>query len=308
MLTARPWKPDAFVRLLASVLICVLFVSAIVTTVIHFFSQWPHHPALGALAAPAGALVCIIGALFVLSRPWPYEKFVRNLVILLVCVYCAFFLVWLGAHKDVLAEVTDNSTSRIIIGVLSFQGASLILIRFFLREHHWTWHEAFGFRVRPKHALLMGLAVGMGALPVGWGLQMLSGLVMDFFNMQTPEQEAITILRASSLGWNRVIIAITAIVLAPLAEEILFRGILYPVIKHAGFPRLALWLSALLFGAIHSNLATFIPLTIFAIALVWLYERTGNLLASITAHSLFNTLNFIMLFATDSLNHLPPHK
>lgn len=308
MLTARPWKPDAFVRLLASVLICVLFVSAIATMVVHYFFLRTDHPSLGILAAPAGALVCVTAALFILSRPWPFEKFVRNLVTLLICVYCGFFLVWLGTRSDTQAAVSDDSTSRIIIGVLSFQGAALLLIHFFLREHQLSWREAFGFLNRPKQAVLMGLTAGIAAVPIGWSLQMLSGLTMDFFNIQSPEQEAIHILRTSSLGFNRIVLAITAIVLAPLAEEILFRGILYPVIKQAGFPRLALWLSALLFGAIHTNLATFVPLTIFAIALVWLYERTDNLLASITAHSLFNTVNFIMLFASDSLYRLPPPK
>ena len=48
--------------------------------------------------------------------------------------------------------------------------------------------------------------------------------------------------------------------LAPVAEELLFRGILYPAIKQAGFPRLALWGTSLLFAAMHMNLVTFVPL------------------------------------------------
>jgi CAAX protease family protein len=87
-------------------------------------------------------------------------------------------------------------------------------------------------------------------------------------------------------------------VLAPVAEEMLFRGILYPAVKQAGFPRLALWGTALLFAAVHQNLVTFVPLTVLALALAWLYERTDNLWAPITAHAMFNAMNFVILYST----------
>jgi membrane protease YdiL (CAAX protease family) len=40
---------------------------------------------------------------------------------------------------------------------------------------------------------------------------------------------------------------------------------------------------------------TFVPLTVLAFTLIWLYERTDNLLAPILTHSLFNTTNFVWL-------------
>ena len=43
------------------------------------------------------------------------------------------------------------------------------------------------------------------------------------------------------------------------------------------------------------NLVTFVPLLVLALVLTALYERTNNLLAPITAHVLFNALNFVML-------------
>jgi len=50
-----------------------------------------------------------------------------------------------------------------------------------------------------------------------------------------------------------------------------------------------------LFALIHMNLQTFLPLFVFALALTWLYEKTDNLLAPITAHALFNATNFALL-------------
>jgi membrane protease YdiL (CAAX protease family) len=81
-----------------------------------------------------------------------------------------------------------------------------------------------------------------------------------------------------------------------VVEEIFFRGMLYPAIKQAGFPRLAIWGVSLLFALVHFNLVSFIPLFVLAILLTALYEYTDNLLAPISAHALFNALNFAMLY------------
>ena len=86
-----------------------------------------------------------------------------------------------------------------------------------------------------------------------------------------------------------------AVFLAPLSEEMIFRGILYPTLKQAGYPGTALWVTSLLFGAIHMNWIAFVPLTLFSLLLIWIYEKTGSLWASITAHSLFNFTSFAVL-------------
>jgi membrane protease YdiL (CAAX protease family) len=93
-----------------------------------------------------------------------------------------------------------------------------------------------------------------------------------------------------------VALGIATIILAPVAEEILFRGVLYPTIKQHGFPRAALWGTSVLFALIHFNVAIFVPLLLLALLLVWLYEKTDNLLAPIAAHATFNAVNFAMFF------------
>jgi membrane protease YdiL (CAAX protease family) len=85
-----------------------------------------------------------------------------------------------------------------------------------------------------------------------------------------------------------------------VAEELLFRGVLFPGIRDLGFPRLAVWGNSLLFAGVHLNLATFLPLLLLARVLTRLYEKTGNLVSCITAHSLFNALNFLLLFLTSA--------
>jgi membrane protease YdiL (CAAX protease family) len=141
------------------------------------------------------------------------------------------------------------------------------------------------------------------------GLQWLSAQLMVHLprlQLKPEEQESVQTLQMAITWWNRLALGAVTIVLAPAAEEMLFRGILYPVIKRAGFPRLALWGTALLFAGIHLNLVTFVPLTVLAVGLTLLYERADNLLAPITAHALFNGMNFVILYST--LGPLPQVK
>ena len=151
---------------------------------------------------------------------------------------------------------------------------------------------------RPRHAVLLGLVVALIFLPLGWGLQQASALVMTHlphFKLEPQEQLPVHALRMSMSWGGRLALGAAAVLLAPVAEEALFRGIIYPAIKQFGYPRLALWGTSLLFAAVHMNVVTFVPLATLAVVLTMLYERTDNLLAPITAHVLFNALNFATL-------------
>jgi membrane protease YdiL (CAAX protease family) len=204
--------------------------------------------------------------------------------------------VLLGAWAEKMAGEPGHSSRELIVGGISFQGAALVLIGFFVREHGVDLDEAFGFRKARVRAVLLGLLVAFTFLPVGLFLQSACADLMTRLHIEPKQQQAVEVLRTAH-GWSyRLCLGIVAILLAPAAEETLFRGILYPAIKQAGFPRIAFVGTALLFAAIHLNLVTFVPLFVLALILTFLYEKTDNLLAPIATHAIFNTVNFTMLY------------
>ncbi len=86
-----------------------------------------------------------------------------------------------------------------------------------------------------------------------------------------------------------------ACVIAPIWEEITFRGFLYPFLKAKTGKTAALILSSLLFAALHQHLPSFIPLSFLGALLALLYERTGSLGYSILLHSFFNLSTCLVL-------------
>ena len=107
-----------------------------------------------------------------------------------------------------------------------------------------------------------------------------------------PEQDDI----ARELGLrdgNPVIVALVVlmiVVVAPVAEEVFFRGMLFAGLR----TRFSLWpaavISGLAFGIPHvtSGPTAAIPLSIFGVALAWLYNRTGSIWPCILIHAVNN--------------------
>lgn len=139
-------------------------------------------------------------------------------------------------------------------------------------------------------ALCIGLALG--------GSIMLSEL-LELLHVPVQEQKRILeIVEAAKSGEDRrtiVVLGISAIILAPIAEEWLFRGALFRrLLAHVGRP-FAYVASALGFAAIHNNPAGFVIYLwlglVFAVAL----DRTGRLASPIAVHVANNAFAFALL-------------
>lgn len=295
MLSAKTWKTDAIVRLLVGIFICMFAGSLVLTALRPHPAGTKHGSVLFLISA---ALLLLITALVSIHRPWRVETLLRHMVFVMACVYAGMILGAWGQHLAGSGS-GESAVLRMIVATMSFQGAAIVLIYRFLRDHQATWSEAFGFRSHLPQALLFGVLGACIFLPIGWWLQKMSIEILQHIPrhpVKAEEQEAVQALRIASSWFHRVTLGVVTILLAPAAEEMLFRGILYPWIKRVGFPRLALGLTSLLFAAMHLNLATFVPLFVLSIALSLIYEKTGNLLAPITTHALFNAANFLTLY------------
>lgn len=85
-------------------------------------------------------------------------------------------------------------------------------------------------------------------------------------------------------------IVISICVLAPILEEMLFRGLILRGLLFKYDRWYAIWLSALFFGAAHFNLYQFVVGLMFGILLGWLYERSRSLIPCICLHGAYNTV------------------
>ena len=100
------------------------------------------------------------------------------------------------------------------------------------------------------------------------------------------------------VGNPSIVIAVLAVVmivgLAPIAEELFFRGVALNAWAREYGVRRAIVLSALLFALIHASLAAFVPIFVLGLALAVIYRRSGNLASSIALHATFNGISVLL--------------
>lgn len=94
---------------------------------------------------------------------------------------------------------------------------------------------------------------------------------------------------------ERLAIIVMAVIVAPCAEEFLFRGYLYGVMRRFLGRLPAIIITSFLFAAVHLNLPSMLGLALLAVMLCLLYECTGSLWANICVHATFNTISIVML-------------
>lgn len=141
-------------------------------------------------------------------------------------------------------------------------------------------------RLRPWGVLCWSALLALGTiLPLEWLYERMQ-VTMD------PNMEGLFqgVMKES---WGYIAIG----VLAPIAEEMVFRGAVLRVLLHlTGSQKhwLAIAISALLFGLVHLNLAQGVHAFIIGLILGWMYYRTGSIIPGIVLHWVNNTVAYLM--------------
>jgi membrane protease YdiL (CAAX protease family) len=85
------------------------------------------------------------------------------------------------------------------------------------------------------------------------------------------------------------LLAFAAVILAPIGEETLFRGVLLPWLRRFLSPDAAAWASAFVFAVAHLRYGPYVlVVVVYGLALAWARMRTGRLRAPIALHVLIN--------------------
>ncbi len=133
---------------------------------------------------------------------------------------------------------------------------------------------------------------------MGWlnaGLENL-GLVEWLVQLtESPElQEGVVMLQTRDTA-VLIYMLIAAVIIAPIGEELLFRGFLYPALKSSMGKWGAILLSSFMFGAVHMALVQTLLLSVFGVILCLAYERAKSIWLPIVLHALFNGLTITLI-------------
>lgn len=141
------------------------------------------------------------------------------------------------------------------------------------------------------------------ALPLVTGATFASVYLLKACGLPAEKQELVDLfLHAKSPVVVIALIALATLV-APVAEELLFRAGFFRYLRTRIPHWAALLLPGALFGFLHVNwvnldgLASLLPLVVLAVIFSLAYERTGRIGTAIVAHALFNLHTVVLIFA-----------
>ncbi len=152
-----------------------------------------------------------------------------------------------------------------------------------------------GFLLLRKRPILQPFSAGTGVSAFLLGLALMPLLLVVLALLPIPEQWLISYEESSSHLMNEPTLPLffLSVLVAPAAEELLLRGLVYSTLRKA-FPKVwTMVLSSALFGALHGDLLWALYAFLFGLLLAWVLERSGSLGPCILMHMGFNLGNFL---------------
>ena len=203
-----------------------------------------------------------------------------------------YFLLFVVAWKNLPEATAKTEEKEATVGSVLIGQAGMVVLagivpavlvwRVDLREFfglRWEgWRKVFWIAPAFVFAMMVLLSI---QIALGW-----QGWVESRFGSR--EQEAVSLLKESSDGVLLTVMTISAVVIAPLTEEVIFRGYLYPVVKRFSDRWFAAVFTGLIFAVIHFNIFSLPTLAVMGFVLAVLYEMTGSLWVTIACHAAFN--------------------
>jgi CAAX protease family protein len=151
-----------------------------------------------------------------------------------------------------------------------------------------------GLRLAPRHGLLRSVGIGLGLVVPSWiGAQLIGYLTVRLLEPlgMVPETG---VADAALSNADPFVLVMALVIVAPIAEETFFRGVVFNAWEREYGPGRAIYGSAILFAVIHGS--AFVIPSIFALGVVLalVYRTTRSLPATILLHAGFNGITVLI--------------
>lgn len=205
--------------------------------------------------------------------------------LVLVCWFAALGRDSLASEGDRVIEfrhilggaMTYAAVVIFIIGILVYRNVSLT------RVLGWD-AQSFG------GALWRALLCLVAAYPL---LMLVQAMVYGAAGGNVTPQDVVEFLHDAKSPRDRMAVLAMAVIVAPLAEETIFRGYLYPVGKRYLGSFVSAVATASIFAVLHGHAASIPALFTLALCLALSYEKTGSLLVPMLMHAVFNAVSIV---------------
>lgn len=234
-----------------------------------------------------------------------------------VLVFICFVLVGTGALlTSGLVDYLEDWQSAFVDSSIfcASELVVIVVIIFLVRAHFARRLKGFGLDVKTIHKDIFGAVINLlTAWPFVTGAIVLTyrlGLLIKGPEFEIQRHESLKQIGAYGQPSVRVLLVVFAVVVAPLFEEMLFRGMFQTTIRsflaesHLGkrlrnswaVPWVSILIASGLFATMHAYAGHWPALFVLGVCMGYAYEKSGSLFRPIFIHVLFNTTSVIAAF------------
>jgi len=191
------------------------------------------------------------------------------------------------------SEMRDQAT---VAGTTILHAAIVVLPMIFVRASGGSFRQ-MGFTLQHwGQNLLHGVLGYLAVLPAFYLAILVSYTLVSSLGIPQQQNPILDSLAEPSSLWFRVLVVGITAVAGPFAEEVFFRGFLYPAMRRRLTVAKAVVLNGILFAAIHVSAVDFLPIMVLGMGMAFLFEKTRSLVGCTTFHVVNNSLRMLIYF------------
>lgn len=181
-------------------------------------------------------------------------------------------------------------------GKLLFSGSVMVLpALIFTAIRRLPFQTVFRLRRTDVRILVAGGIIGLGMTPIS---DELDRLVQKLLPMPIEIFRALESLMQFKTAGDMVMLILALVVVAPVGEEMLFRGLLQGTLERGGDINKAVFSTALIFTFIHFNPWWVVEILVVGVLLGVLAWRSNSILPCIVMHAVTNGLSLAAINST----------
>jgi len=227
-----------------------------------------------------------------LGNVWTQPFGVGDLPVLGLLLYFIF----LSLPSAGSGEEVELGSQAVWTGVIFWMLilAALILFLGFVRGINVS--EVFGFaRLGPLRVMGLSALAMLIVFPLVYFTEKGNPLLFHEWVNEFDRQNAVKALASSDDLGFKIAMIFSACLVAPVAEEVLFRGYVYATVKRFTDRSFSAVFTSTVFAVMHLNVLSLAPLWVLALCLTIAYEMTGCIWVPIAMHAIFNSVSMAVL-------------
>jgi membrane protease YdiL (CAAX protease family) len=221
----------------------------------------------------------------------------------------AIFILGIGALR-LLTDLLQTSlttggepTIYLTAGMGALEGLALIGSVFLLglMRRQISWSEV-GLKPISDSWLLRSLLLGFVAIPLA-GL--IAALVQSLLGQPLINSQNEFLAPAGFSWFGLVSMLLLGGLVAPFAEELFFRGVIYAWLREHWGVIPSVLVSGLIFGMVHVEPSVAAAAFVLGVLLAWVYESSNSLWSAVIIHAINNSVKIILLYAVLASGNVP---